>query len=45
VVTGGTRAAIINAGRRWANDAMRLYTAANGWFLRPRTSFGTIEEG
>jgi predicted amidohydrolase YtcJ len=27
------------------NDALRLYTANNGWFLKAEDKLGTIEEG
>ena len=34
------------AARRSArNEAMHLYTAANGWFLNAEDKLGTIEEG
>ena len=47
VVTGkNARGALINGGQTLGrNDAMRLYTAANGWFLHAEDKLGTIEEG
>ncbi len=47
VVTGrNARGDLINAGQTLGrNDAMRLYTAANGWFLQAEDKLGTIEEG
>jgi len=47
VVTGrNARGDLINGGQTLArNDAMRLYTAANGWFLQAEDKLGTIEEG
>jgi len=47
VVTGrNARGDLINAGQTLGrNDAMRLYTAANGWFLQAEGKLGTIEEG
>jgi predicted amidohydrolase YtcJ len=47
VVTGkNARGQLINAGQTLGrNDAMRLYTAANGWFLQAEDKLGTIEEG
>ena len=47
VVTGkNARGQLINAGQTLGrNDAMRLYTANNGWFLEAEDKLGTIEEG
>jgi predicted amidohydrolase YtcJ len=47
VVTGkNARGELINAGQTLArNDAIRLYTAANGWFLSEEKLLGTIEAG
>jgi predicted amidohydrolase YtcJ len=47
VVTGrNARGQLINSGQTLGrNDAMRLYTAANGWFLQAEDKLGTIEEG
>jgi predicted amidohydrolase YtcJ len=47
VVTGrNARGDLINAGQTLSrNDAMRLYTANNGWFLQAEDKLGTIEEG
>jgi predicted amidohydrolase YtcJ len=47
VVTGrNARGDLINAGQTLGrNDAMRLYTANNGWFLQAEDKLGTIEEG
>ena len=47
VVTGkNARGELINAGQTLGrNDAMRLYTANNGWFLQAEDKLGTIEEG
>lgn len=47
VVTGkNARGELINAGQTLGrNDAMRLYTANNGWFLKAEDKLGTIEEG
>jgi predicted amidohydrolase YtcJ len=37
---------VINGGQTISrNDAMRLYTANNGWFLKAEDKLGTIEEG
>jgi hypothetical protein len=46
-VTGkNARGELINAGQTIGrNDAMRLYTANNGWFLEAEDRLGTIEEG
>ena len=46
-VTGkNARGQLINAGQTLGrNDAMRLYTANNGWFLSAEDKLGTIEEG
>ena len=47
VVTGkNARGDIINAGQTLERDAaLRLYTAANGWFLKEESLLGTIEPG
>jgi predicted amidohydrolase YtcJ len=47
VVTGkNARGEVINAGQTLDRDtALRLYTAANGWFLREESLLGTIEPG
>lgn len=47
VVTGrNARGELINAGQTLPrDDALALYTAANGWFLREEDSLGTIEVG
>ena len=47
VVTGkNARGDAINAGQTLErNDALRLYTASNGWFLHEEDSLGTIEPG
>jgi predicted amidohydrolase YtcJ len=47
VVTGrNARGDLINAGQTLnRNDAIRLYTSANGWFLQAEDKLGTIEEG
>jgi len=47
VVTGrNARGELINAGQTLSReDALRLYTAANGWFLGEEDSIGTIEPG
>jgi hypothetical protein len=47
VVTGkNARGDLINAGQTLGrNDAIRLYTANNGWFLQAEDKLGTIEEG
>jgi len=47
VVTGqNARGELINAGQTIGrNDALRLYTADNGWFLHAEDKLGTIEEG
>ena len=47
VVTGkNARGELINDGQTLPrNAALRLYTAANGWFLNAEDKLGTIEEG
>jgi predicted amidohydrolase YtcJ len=47
VVTGrNARGELINAGQTLARaDALRLYTAENGWFLDEEDDLGTIEVG
>jgi predicted amidohydrolase YtcJ len=47
VVTGkNARGELINAGQTLErNDAIHLYTAANGWFLSEEALLGTIEPG
>ncbi|HUL82199.1 MAG TPA: amidohydrolase family protein [Gammaproteobacteria bacterium] len=47
VVTGkNARGELINAGQTLErNEALRLYTAANGWFLGEEALLGTIEPG
>jgi len=47
VVTGkNARGEVINAGQTLERDAaLRLYTAANGWFLKEESLLGTIEPG
>lgn len=47
VVTGiNARGELINAGQTLERDeALRLYTAANGWFLNEENDLGTIEPG
>jgi hypothetical protein len=47
VVTGrNARGLLINAGQTLGrNDALRLYTADNGWFLNAEDKLGTIEPG
>ena len=47
VVTGkNARGDVINAGQTLPRtDALRLYTAANGWFLNEESLLGTIEPG
>jgi len=47
VVTGrNARGELINGGQTLSrNEAMRLYTANNGWFLNAEDKLGTIEEG
>ena len=47
VVTGrNARGAVINAGQTLErNDALKLYTASNGWFLHEEDVLGTIEPG
>lgn len=47
VVTGkNARGELINAGQTIGrNDALRLYTADNGWFLHAEDKLGTIEAG
>jgi predicted amidohydrolase YtcJ len=46
-VTGkNARGELINAGQTIGRDeALRLYTAANGWFLREEALLGSIEPG
>jgi predicted amidohydrolase YtcJ len=47
VVTGkNARGEVINAGQTLTrSEALRLYTANNGWFLHEEASLGTIEPG
>jgi predicted amidohydrolase YtcJ len=47
VVTGkNARGELINEGQTLSRDeALRLYTAANGWFLNEEDDLGTIEVG
>jgi predicted amidohydrolase YtcJ len=47
VVTGkNARGELINAGQTLPRgEALRLYTAANGWFLSEESLLGTIEPG
>jgi predicted amidohydrolase YtcJ len=47
VVTGkNARGELINAGQTLTrSEALRLYTASNGWFLHEEASLGTIEPG
>jgi predicted amidohydrolase YtcJ len=47
VVAGkNARGELINAGQTLTRaEALRLYTASNGWFLREEASLGTIEPG
>ncbi len=47
VVTGkNARGELINAGQTLPrNDALKLYTASNGWFLHEEDLLGTIEPG
>jgi predicted amidohydrolase YtcJ len=47
VVTGkNARGDVINAGQTLPRAAaLRLYTAANGWFLNEESLLGTIEPG
>jgi predicted amidohydrolase YtcJ len=47
VVTGkNARGEVINAGQTLSREeAIRLYTAANGWFLNEESLLGTIEPG
>ncbi len=47
VVTGkNARGELINAGQTLPrNDALKLYTATNGWFLHEEDSLGTLEPG
>jgi hypothetical protein len=47
VVTGkNARGELINAGQTLTRaEAIRLYTAANGWFLNEEDVLGTIEPG
>ena len=46
-ITGrNARGELINAGQTLErNEAMRLYTSNNGWFLEAEDKLGTIEEG
>jgi len=40
------RQALINGGKQISReDALKLYTASNGWFLREEDRLGTIEVG
>src|SRR5213080_1856023 len=47
MVTGkNSSGQIINAGQTLTRDeALRLYTAANGWFVKEEDKLGSIEEG
>jgi predicted amidohydrolase YtcJ len=47
MVTGKNAAGkLVNAGQQITREeAIRLYTSANGWFLREEDKLGTIEEG
>ena len=47
MVTGkNSSGVLINAGQQLTRaEALRLYTAANGWFLREEDKLGTIEPG
>ena len=47
VVTGiNARGELINEGQTLERDeALRLYTSANGWFLNEEDDLGTIEPG
>src|SRR5258708_27063883 len=46
VTARNARGDLINAGQTLGrNDAIRLYTANNGWFLQAEDKLGTIEEG
>ena len=47
VVTGkNARGELIDDGHQLTRrEAIRLYTAANGWFLQAEDKLGTIEEG
>jgi predicted amidohydrolase YtcJ len=47
IVTGkNARGDVINAGQTLPRaDALRLYTAANGWFLNEESLLGTVEPG
>jgi predicted amidohydrolase YtcJ len=47
IVTGmNARGEVINAGQTLDRTAgMRLYTAANGWFLGEEAELGTVEPG
>ena len=47
MVTGrSSDGTLINAGQQLTRmEALRLYTAENGWFLREETSLGTLEPG
>jgi hypothetical protein len=47
MVTGrSSDGALINAGQQLTRlEALRLYTAENGWFLREENQLGTIEPG
>jgi predicted amidohydrolase YtcJ len=47
MVTGRNVAGkLVNAGQQITREeAIRLYTVANGWFLREENKLGSIEEG
>jgi predicted amidohydrolase YtcJ len=47
MVTGrSSDGSLINAGQQLTRmEALRLYTAANGWFLKEEATLGTIEPG
>ena len=47
MVTGkASDGSVINAGQLLTRqEALRLYTAANGWFLKEERSLGTLEVG
>ena len=47
MVTGkASDGSVINAGQQLSRqEALRLYTAANGWFLKEERSLGTLEVG
>ena len=47
MVTGKNAAGkLVNAGQQITRDeAIRLYTVANGWFLKEEDKLGSIEEG